>query len=214
METLINDFITGLKDKASSKTETYFINKSTFKQDTVDVLFTLLSIRARGKAGNINVDGDQRAVTEYVAPAAIIKLIQAGRVWATADAVESVAMYNESKKPVTEVELDGEVIKAKLVSPDKVGAYFRKFNANQIEEETKVQTYKVNFDEVILLSSFKALVSKGNPKMLVPMSVGGTDDLVAYYNHIVCPIDDEYVTMYPVVTEEARGRWLTSTKLD
>lgn len=213
MKTIITDFIIGLTDNASSKTARYFVESRSFKQDTVDVVFTLLSIRAKARAGNIEVNGDQRAVTDYVAPLNFVKLIQAGRVWATRDSIEVENEYQKSEKPVTEVVLgeENKEFVAKLVTPEKVVAYFEKYNANQ-SEEFKVQLGKVNFDEVSVLLDFKSLVSQSNPEMLVPMGAAGVEDLVAFYNGIRCPIDDAYVTKYPVVREEARGRWLISLK--
>lgn len=215
LERLITLFIQGLNEISSSRTARYFIGRNGFVQDTVNVLYTLMYLRARGKSCVILVDDTDYLTTSYSFPVNLCLLLKHSRVWSTKGVVGyDVELYSQCDYPEETVNVNGTDYSAKLLSPDKVENYFKKLNENQADDG-KVPIEKAMFLNDTVLNDFSGLVVHDGEsvKMVQHEPTGVIPEQVAYFNEVLTPFEMRFVQCYSVQSEEVLSRWLFSGTL-
>lgn len=211
---IYNLFQVGLTDKASSKTMRYFVGGNSFESDCMNVIYTFLTVRSKGRNNaKITVDGEEYLVNEYMFTPNMNKLIAAAKVYATADAVGANTVYNlpaapEAKSVTVKKGDEAKVESAKLLSPEKVKNFFLRYNEAQGSSESIV-TENVKFADCHLLM-FKALCADKDNKFVKFNESGDYDENVALLNGVKFPLDAKYVDSYSCANEEVMAAWLVS----
>lgn len=214
---MVNLFYAALVQYASPKTMRYVVKGDSFKKETVNVLYTLMKLRALGKATTVNVDGDQYFAGDYVGPKNIIDLIKYGKVWSTQDAVEmAVREYSyqtseglEYTEDVVDSSGEEETYTLRMLTPDKISNYFKRYNQNQ-DDDAKIRTASVEFKTDTILADFSALVTINGKKLVKHTENGSIHENVGYFNQVQTPFSDDEVISYSTTSEEALGKWLMS----
>lgn len=216
---IIHLFLLGLDEEATSKTNRYFIGRPSFIQETVNVMYTLMFIRHKGKKGTIKVGSEYYSTNDYEATPNIVELIQCGKVWVSPGAVGCgkkpwVVQPKPSSKVMVRWRSDEEVeYQCELLAPDQVSNYFRRYNDNQTQE-TKLEVTQIQFMKEYSLDDFSHLVIKTkNRYEMVKQKADGKNECVSYFNRILAPYSVDYCDTCESLDDRRLGLWLISKKL-
>lgn len=207
---LLELFIEGLKLKASSKTRRYVFGKgdnwNDFVQKTVDVIFTLLVLRAKAKAVAVEVGDEYYMSEQYAAPSNLKLIIENGKVWATTDTILGPEAYTDPVLPKESFEYEQNSYTAKMLSPESVSKYFNEYNKEQSEEDS-LNVSNISFEQKPVLTDFSGLMFDDS-HFIKFVESGRLNENVAYFNGVLCPFKNLNLHSYSISSKEVLARWL------
>lgn len=190
-EVLIN----GLTDLASARTAKYFFKDGVVDADRIGKIVNTIEAIKSATGNFINVEGEQYSKFDYRLPKALVDYVNAGRIYASKDAIGGSEPLFYSEKTAAEM------------SPLAFNKFFDDFNRNQ-DEGYRIPTVDNWSASIKTLEDVQYLYDE-DCGTLCKFHEGGMDECTCALLHCTLPEVTNVMPKYDKPTRNGYTLWLS-----